>query len=230
MTTLSDAQIYAAAKAAGFTSAQAVIATAIAKAESSGNPAATHHNTNGTTDYGLWQINSVHANLFAGGANWADPVTNARMAHSVFQSQGWRAWSTYNSGAYLTRMDSSVTGTNAPVPTASNVGFWDTTKHAAGNVAGALGSVIGGDPLSAGLPQKDKPNAMGQNPGGIGLPSIVPDWVKSLGSLLGAVSTIEFWERAGWGLLGFFLVLFGFIFLVESNKTARSLTETAALA
>lgn len=230
MQILSETQIYAAAKAAGFSPAESVIATAIAMAESGGDPAATHHNTNGSTDYGLWQINSVHADLFAGGANWADPVTNARMAHSVYQSQGWHAWSTYNSGAYLKRMDSSVTATNAPPPTASNVGFWDTAKGAAGNVGGALGSVIGGDPLSAGLPQKDKPNAMGQNPGGIGLPSIVPDWIKNLGSLLGAVMTVEFWERAGWGLLGFFLVLFGFIFLVESNKTARTLTETAALA
>lgn len=77
---------------------KAVTATAIALAESSGNTHASHHNTNGTYDYGLWQINTVHglsrAYLF-------DPQHNADAMYDV-SSHGtsWTPWSVYKSGAY----------------------------------------------------------------------------------------------------------------------------------
>lgn len=96
MTTLSDSQIAGLAQGAGFTGSQIPIMVAIALAESSGNPGATHTNSNGSTDYGLWQINSVHN--FSG--NLLDPQVNAAAARTVFNSQGFQAWSTYNSGAY----------------------------------------------------------------------------------------------------------------------------------
>ncbi len=99
MSDLTDDQIRAAAAAAGFTGADLDTAVAVAKAESSGNAGATHVNNNGSTDYGLFQINSVHSSLLAG-KNWQDPTVNAQLAYSVFKSSGWGAWSTYNSGAY----------------------------------------------------------------------------------------------------------------------------------
>lgn len=77
-----------------------VTAVAVAMAESSGRTDAFHTNTNGSKDYGLWQINDIHS----GGrppANWADPAANAALAHGVWASSGWSAWSTYKSGSYL---------------------------------------------------------------------------------------------------------------------------------
>ena len=84
---------------AGFPADQLVTAVAVAGAESGWNPSATHVNSNGSTDYGLWQINSVHADLLASG-NWQLPADNARMALAVWKSSGWSAWVTFNSGAW----------------------------------------------------------------------------------------------------------------------------------
>jgi hypothetical protein len=75
------------------------IAAAIAMAESSGNTQAVDHDSNGSTDYGLWQINSVHGYDPARLLN--DPNYNAKAALAVYQSSGWGAWTTYTSGAYL---------------------------------------------------------------------------------------------------------------------------------
>ena len=87
------------ARAAGFPDGQVAVAVAIALAESSGHPAATNHNTNGSFDFGLWQINTVHGALLTTGA-WCVPADNAAMAHTVWTRAGgsWTPWSTYNSG------------------------------------------------------------------------------------------------------------------------------------
>lgn len=101
---ISDTEIAAAAKAAGFPQTEIATAVAVALAESGGNPSATHRNTNGSSDYGLWQINSVHASLLQSGP-WKDPVANARMALTVWNTAGhgghnWSPWSTYNNQKY----------------------------------------------------------------------------------------------------------------------------------
>lgn len=113
MTTLSDAQVIGYAKGAGFTGTNAVTACAVAHAES-GCRTDAHNvsNRDGTQDYGLMQINSSHASLLSSG-NWQDPADNMRMAYSVFQSQGWHAWSTYNSGAYLPFMAQAFAASGA---------------------------------------------------------------------------------------------------------------------
>lgn len=73
---------------------------AIALAESGGKVGAQGaKNSNGTYDYGLWQINSSHTQ-FNKQQLLSDPLYNARAAVAVFKSQGLTAWSTYNSGAY----------------------------------------------------------------------------------------------------------------------------------
>jgi len=82
--------IHTLALGAGFDHDNAIIATGVALAESGGDPGAYNKNSNGSTDRGLWQINSVH--------EWADPDLlfdpsyNARAAFRVFDSQGWTAW------------------------------------------------------------------------------------------------------------------------------------------
>jgi hypothetical protein len=72
---------------------------AIAMAESGGNTTATNKDSNGTTDYGIWQINSSHG--YNSQRLLANPNYNAKAAVAIYKSQGLTAWSTYVSGAYL---------------------------------------------------------------------------------------------------------------------------------
>jgi Lysozyme like domain/Domain of unknown function (DUF4214) len=86
---------------------------AIALAESGGNPDALNPTDNDgrQSSFGLWQIsNGTHT---PPDPNWADPLTNARLALGKYQSQGLDAWGTYTSGAYLRFLPS---GPVAPVP------------------------------------------------------------------------------------------------------------------
>ena len=106
MAVVDDATIFALAVDAGWgDSHSAQVATAIALAESGGDASATNHNINGSTDYGLWQINSVHSDILASG-QWSNPSANAKMAHEVYAQSGdsFRPWVTYNTGKYLAYM------------------------------------------------------------------------------------------------------------------------------
>ncbi len=59
-------------------------------------------NTDGSVDYGLFQVNSIHADLVGGNLNALyDPVTNIRAAYQIYEGGGWKAWSTFNNGRYL---------------------------------------------------------------------------------------------------------------------------------
>lgn len=80
------------------------IMLAIARAESGCNPKSDNSglNTDGTYDYGLFQINSVHGHSRSILAN---PAKNTEIAFKIWQSQGYRAWSVYNNGSYLKFMN-----------------------------------------------------------------------------------------------------------------------------
>lgn len=103
---LTATQVAKAAYAAGWRGADLVIAVAVAKAESDWNPGATNDNTNGSVDYGLFQINSVHNAILARG-DWRDPTANAGMAYSVWTDAGssWSPWVTYWRGTYRDHLD-----------------------------------------------------------------------------------------------------------------------------
>lgn len=76
--------------------AAAPLAAAIALAESSGDPNSTNHNTNGSTDRGLWQINSVH-----GAQSTYNIPANVRAAIAISgNGSNFGPWTTYTSGAY----------------------------------------------------------------------------------------------------------------------------------
>ena len=76
--------------------AAAPLAASIALAESTGRPDATNQNTNGSTDRGLWQINSVH-----GAQSTYDITGNVKAAIAISNNgTNWTPWSTFNSGAY----------------------------------------------------------------------------------------------------------------------------------
>lgn len=91
----------------------ATVALAVALAESGGKPGAVGHNTNGSSDWGLWQINDkAHPEMFSeGDTRWADPVSNRDMAFKVWQQAGgkWTPWSTYTNGRYQMYMNRAAT-------------------------------------------------------------------------------------------------------------------------
>jgi hypothetical protein len=105
MGTLSDAQIAQTVRSNWFRlndKSNLITAVAIALAESGGNPDAVGTNTNGSKDYGLFQINDGHKDLF-NEFTWNDPNDNARMASRVYKDSGFNAWTgTYTNGKYKT--------------------------------------------------------------------------------------------------------------------------------
>lgn len=76
------------------------VAHAICMAESGGNPLATGYNTNGTTDKGLMQINSVHVPSLISDTERLDPESNMKAAYSIYLGSGWSAWSAFNNGSF----------------------------------------------------------------------------------------------------------------------------------
>lgn len=68
----------------------------IAEHESGGNAHAQNHNTNGSNDIGVWQINDVNWNSCNGGRAPCDANENLRCAHQIWagRSGTWAAWST----------------------------------------------------------------------------------------------------------------------------------------
>lgn len=81
---------------AGGDPTKALMASAIAEAESRGDAGATDHDSNGTTDRGLWQINSVHGSL-----STYNPLANARAAVQISDNgRNWSPWVTFHNGDY----------------------------------------------------------------------------------------------------------------------------------
>lgn len=80
------------------------IAFAIMQAENTGcNPAKDNAglNDDGSVDYGLFQVNSVHADMVDYDLErLRDPATNIATAYRIYSGSGWKAWSTYNNGAF----------------------------------------------------------------------------------------------------------------------------------
>lgn len=61
-----------------------------------------HYNSDGTLDWGYFQINTVH--LRRPGLNLRDLLdckANIDFAYVLYQERGFQPWSTYNNGAYL---------------------------------------------------------------------------------------------------------------------------------
>jgi Lysozyme like domain len=101
MAKLSDAQVAAAAHIGGWTGEnQIVTATAVALAESGGDPTAKGGpNSNGTFDWGLFQLNDVHNPT---DAEKSQTIPNAQRAYKIWVAAGhsFKPWATYNNGNY----------------------------------------------------------------------------------------------------------------------------------
>ena len=109
MTVLSVAQVAALVKDVGFPADAQVTMVAICGAESGrrvdarGGP-----NKNGTYDYGLFQINSVHK--FDARKLVSDARYNTECALKIYKSQGLRAWATYTGGQYKKYLNAARQG------------------------------------------------------------------------------------------------------------------------
>lgn len=147
-TRLSTGQIADAMRRAGWPENAVPTGVAVAMAESGGNPTATNRNSNGSTDYGLFQINSIHANILKSGT-WSNPVDNARMALQVYREAGnkWSPWVAFKSGSYRKYYKANPGGNAAITGTSGDGddgGFWDgfkdgVTDTATGGVQAGLG-------------------------------------------------------------------------------------------
>ena len=73
------------------------IMIAIAKAESGMNHKAVNMNRNGSTDIGLFQINSIHG---YDETDLLDPMKNIEAARKIYANQGFGAWVAYKNGSY----------------------------------------------------------------------------------------------------------------------------------
>jgi hypothetical protein len=96
------------------------VCIAIALAESGGNPRAVNRNRNGSTDRGLWQINSVHKQFDPD--RLFDPDYNAE-AMAVVSKGGtdWTPWVAYTSGAYKRHLSGLEGGQATPGKVAGDV-------------------------------------------------------------------------------------------------------------
>lgn len=114
MAVINASQIASYAYSAGFRGNALTMAIAIALAESGGNTTATNHNTNGSTDYGLWQINSSHSQ-YNPTLLLSNPAYNAQAAFQLSSNgSNWRPWCTaYSDGACGSR-GGTFLGTGSP--------------------------------------------------------------------------------------------------------------------
>lgn len=96
---LSESEIARHVRAAGFPANMVGPMVCTAKYESSFYERASNRNRNGSTDRGLFQINSIHVGKTAGCPSSAnslwDAATNAKCAYAIYKMQGINAWYGY---------------------------------------------------------------------------------------------------------------------------------------
>lgn len=77
------------------------MAVAVAKAESGLRTNALGHNSNGTSDAGCFQINSIHCKRLIACADRYDAEKNAKVALQLsYNGTNWKAWSTFKNNSY----------------------------------------------------------------------------------------------------------------------------------
>ncbi len=219
MPKLSDTQIAAAAQSAGFSGNHLAVAIAVALAESGGDPTATNKNNNGSTDYGLWQINSVHAALLRQGS-WSNPADNARMAYAVYKQAGssFSPWVAYKNGTYLAFMARAAVAMRfvAGAPTAVRAGLLDDLKELERKTDP---DTYGGLPSPKDLEDLTDPNRYG-----------FPDLSK-ITNFFSFISDPNNWKRVGLFFVGFILLVIAAFKLTGDNQlsgTTKGILKTVA--
>jgi hypothetical protein len=204
--TLSVPELYALARRAGLSPANAVTAAAIAEAESSGRSWVTSPNPDGGTNVGPWQLDTPGG----GGAGYTveelqNPWTNAQaMAKASKNGTDWSTWATYASGAYDAFLTSA---SQAAAKESSGGSSWiDSVLHdieapfkAIGSGAESTAGSVAGSVLS--------------------LPSDVTDFFDDAKKF--ADAALWFVNPANWvrilsGVAGFALLIAALVFLAKA--------------
>ncbi len=184
---ITPAQVAGVAALAGFHGQALVMAVAISFAENGSHDIrAVNHNQNGTTDTGLWQINSVHSQWNQ--AQLVDPHENARAAYQLSNGgASWAPWTTFQTGAY-----------RAQIPAAQSA---ITQMYAQGGPSkvGDIQVNTGGPPLPG------EPIVTG-----------IVGGVKSLSGLIGDLTDTGTWERVAFIIAGLGAMAFGLFALLKS--------------
>jgi hypothetical protein len=214
MAKLSPQDLAGYALAAGFPPAEIATAVAVALGESGGETTATNRNTNGSYDYGLWQINTVHGPLLSQGDRF-NPLDNAKMAFTVWQRAGnkWTPWSVYKSGVYRTFLPQATLGAAKPTNVTANPPV----------VTGSAPAVD--DPNSG--PVDSVANSLS------GIATAIGEFGKTLTSINTFVTNLfsgGTWLRIGAFIMGCVLLLFSFVRLTGTDKAVVSLGKTAIAA
>lgn len=172
----------------------AQIAVAVALAESTGDPLAKNTgNSNGSVDYGLFQINSVHRGLLQSGADWKNPYDNALMAYKVWQQANgsWRPWVAYKNGAYLAHMARAAQGIANP----------------------RKPGTVGGPTDPGPLVRSPEPDIL--RPPGVGGQDL---GLAAIANFFRFISDGDNWRRVGLFLFGLILLLIGLVRVTGDGK------------
>jgi hypothetical protein len=176
-----------------------VISIAVALAESEGNTEAVDHDSNGTTDYGLWQINTCHnvteAQMFV-------PEQNAGAMWSI-SSQGtnWTPWSTFTGGAYAAHLA--------------------TAQAAAYKIKGSKAVPGGGSSATTtGIVHDLNPLTPLEKTYSV---------AKAVGGFATDLSNPQVWERIGYFVAGAALILFALLKLSRESPTLSVAEDAALL-
>jgi hypothetical protein len=151
---LNDVQVAQLMVAAGFPKSEIPTGVAVVIAESDENPLDTNHNTDGSNDLGLWQINDRYNAQDLALGDWRNPGINTAMAHQAWARRGWKDWSTYSywhttdqylgrgraaqaaihdNGGYMMPGELGINKTKTPEPVFTSNQWQDISKLAAGN-------------------------------------------------------------------------------------------------
>lgn len=149
---LNAAQIFTLARNAGLSVADAITATAVAFAESGGNPN-DRYNPGPEDSYGLWQINmdpSYRAERLAqlglsSPSQLFDPATNARaMAMLSSHGKNWQPWTTYTSGKYqqfLSQAQAAAGGAPASINPTDPLGLGPAAGQSASDLITSINAI-----------------------------------------------------------------------------------------
>ena len=141
------------AESVGFKGDHAVIAAAIAAAESGGDSSALNSKPPDLS-YGLWQINMINKLGPERQKKWGlvsyealyDPLTNAKAAYSLYMGRkgGFQDWSTYGSGAYLNFLTKDANGNLIPTDKPLSGGGGGFGRGGGASTAAGVGGGGGG--------------------------------------------------------------------------------------
>jgi Lysozyme like domain len=162
--------MYSALVRAGVPSNDAGTLTQISGAESGyGANVISGANTNGTIDYGVFQINSGAWPQYGGSAVLNMSLDDqAAAAANIYNQQGLTAWSTYNSGAYQgysTGTGAGSTIANGPVDTSSGLGAGINGTLSADPSTPSYGDITGYQIAGVNAPASTDGSTPGSSPG-----------------------------------------------------------------